>query len=359
MSPPSSGTLCDPRPQCGWSRARSPGSVDDGCAALLMLISSAVAASAQGDVRVTATEVDVSGGPLGFAAQKLRFAAQTAEPKVSSDQVVARLMLFDRNGDGKVATAELSERMQALVTRGDRGGDGTLDDSEIRAMALKPLEFVTTAKKNSQFGGYSFGDTVGLSTRTHIENTIEDLRLASPAAEEAKRVASAFADELESTALTNLRSVVAPMLTDVQLAEFERNVKNGAGGRTIRMTSNNGGVTQTFVIGADPHLLLTRYQLTPEQTKTATTAAEIFKTEQQLDDTRRSALVARVSGVLTDEEREDFSAALARRPLVKGLGAIGNFQVLREEAIRREFPGNGVPVREIGFTSVPVAPTSR
>ena len=36
-----------------------------GCAALLMLISSAVAASAQGDVRVTARTLDVSGGPLG------------------------------------------------------------------------------------------------------------------------------------------------------------------------------------------------------------------------------------------------------------------------------------------------------
>ena len=54
-----------------------------------------------------------------------------------------------------------------------------------------------TALGNLQGGGYSFGDTVGLSTRTHIENTIEDLRLAPQANQEAKRIASAFADELE------------------------------------------------------------------------------------------------------------------------------------------------------------------
>ena len=90
--------------------------------------------------------------------------------------------------------------------------------------------------------------------------------------------------------------------------------------------------------------------------KTATAAVETFKAEQQLDDARRSALVARLSDTLSNEESDNFRAALARRPLVKGLGACGTFQaVISEETTRREFPGNGAPVREIGFT--PTSPS--
>ena len=314
-----------------------------GCVALLMLISFAVAASAQGDVSVTTRTVDVSGGPFGFAAQNV-------EPKVSPDQVVARLMSFDSNRDGKVAVSELSERMQSLVARGDRGGDGALDAAEIRTLATSP-QFVQTAFRNLQGGGYGFGDTTGqLSTRTHIENTIEDLRLAPQATEEAKRIGSAFADELESTAVANLKRAVAPMLTDAQLFDFESSLKSGTGTRIIRFTTSGGTPpqTQTITVAANPTALLRRYQLTPAQLKVAEAAGETFKAEQQLDDARRSALVARVSGILTEEERDNFSAALARRPLVKGPSSFQvGFDALNEAI--REFPGNGAPVREIGF----------
>ena len=239
---------------------------------------------------------------------------------MSPDEVVARLMSFDRNGDGKVATDELSERMQGLVARADRSADGALDAAEIRSFSESP-QSLQTAFRNLQGGGYGFGDTGALSTRTHIENTIEDLRLAPQVNQEAKRIGAAFADELESTALANLKRVVAPMLTEPQLAEFERNLTN-VRNRVITMSSNGTTTTQTFAIGADPAMLLARYPLTPEQRKTATAAAETFKAEQQLDDARRSALVAQVSGILTDEESDNFRAALARRPLVKGLGAL-------------------------------------
>jgi hypothetical protein len=114
-----------------------------GCAALLLLVSSAAAASAQ-------------------------------EQVLSPDLVVARLKTFDSNGDGRVATAELSERMQVIVTRGDTSGDGALDVSELRALALRRLEFVSEALQNRHsFGGYGFGDSAGLiSTRSHIHNTL-------------------------------------------------------------------------------------------------------------------------------------------------------------------------------------------
>ncbi len=310
-------------------------------AALLILTLSATKASAQ-DVLVTAPTPKVD----ALTAHGL-LVSQISEAPVNPDQVVARLMSFDRNRDGRVAIAELSERMEGLVARADRDSDGALDASEIRALAAAPRQFVRTG------GQYGFGDTFGgQSSRNHIENTIDDLRLAPQASEEAKRVVSAFADEFEGAANANLRKALTPLLTEAQLSQFEADFKRLAASRTVQLTSSNGA-RQTIVVGSDPSFLLFRQKLSAEELKIASAAVAAFRAEQQIDDARRSALVARLSGILTDEELDNFRAALARRPLVKGLGGLGNFATIREETIRREFPGNGVPVREIGFTTGP------
>jgi len=190
---------------------------------LLVLLSCAVTASAQ----------NVSAPPI----------APKEPARMSPDDVVARLMQFDRNNDFKIAIDELPERMQTLVVRGDKSDDFMLDAKEIRRMTAfgpdMPVLF-----NSPQFGSYGFGDIFGLSSRIHIENSIDDLRLAPQAAAEAKRIAFA------------------------QVDEYERAAKGG--------------------------------------------------TEQRLTDERRAALVDRLSDVLTDEERDNLNAALARRPLVKG-----------------------------------------
>ena len=293
------------------------------CVALLLLIASAATASAQEEVVVTARAptVDVS-------VSLHRLPIQRMETRVTPDQVVARLMTFDRNGDGKVAATELSERMQAIVSRGDTSGDGALDDSEIRAFAARPLDGAT---RNLQL--YGFGDTSGsgsLSTRSHIYNTIEDLRLAPQTSEEAWRIAARFIDRLENTARVRLRTAMAPMLSGGQLDEFELNAfSQGTGGRAIRLTSPDGTSAQMVVPGLEAHILLGRYQLTAEQLKTAAAIVETFKADLKLDDARRSSLVAELTGVLTYEESDNLRAALARRPVVKTSeiagGVVGGF----------------------------------
>jgi hypothetical protein len=200
-------------------------------------------------------------------------------------------MTFDSNGDGKVATAELSERMQVIVPRGDTSGDGALDDSELRALTARRMEFVSLALQNRQsFGGYGFGDSVGLlSTRSHIQNTIDDLRLTPEANAEARRIASTFVDQLEDTARLKLRGALAPMLTEQQFVELERILMApGAGRRPIlpgeieipcgfcRVTSSDSTSAQTFAV-ATARTLLERYQLTPDQIRAATVALESFK----------------------------------------------------------------------------------
>lgn len=196
-----------------------------GIAALLMLVWSAGVAAAQ----------VISFGPVSSAQQV----------RMTADDVIARLMQFDRNRDLKLAIDELPERLQVLVVRGDRTDDLMLDAREIRGLTLAGPQ-PTILFRSPQPGIYGFGDAFGtLSSRTHIENSIDDLRLASPAASEAKRVASEFADVMEGAA------------------------------------------------HAEPGKV------------------------PQLDDARRAELVARLRGLLTEEEADNLRAALARRPLVK------------------------------------------
>ncbi len=48
--------------------------------------------------------------------------------------VIQRLTSFDVNADGRVSRDELPERMQKLMTDGDKNADATLDSDEIRTL---------------------------------------------------------------------------------------------------------------------------------------------------------------------------------------------------------------------------------
>lgn len=246
------------------------------------------------------------GGVLPVA-QRLPLASQ-----ISPEIVVARVMSFDRNQDGKVSAEELSERMRTIVARGDTGGDGALDAGEIRAVAAPG------ARKVGSVGNYNFGDLTGLPIRTRIANALKDLCLPAGVSEEAFRIGETYAGEVEDAALAKLRDVVAPMLTEAQLAEFEASVKSpGASGVMIKMLTQNGAVQEATIATAFSMLQLRRYKLSAEQQKAAMAAMSAFNADRQLDDARRSVLTTRFEGVLSDVERDDLQAALTRRPLVK------------------------------------------
>src|SRR4051794_40741049 len=54
---------------------------------------------------------------------------------VPADDLVERVMAFDKNKDGKVTREELPERMHHLIEQGDTNKDGALDRDELRALA--------------------------------------------------------------------------------------------------------------------------------------------------------------------------------------------------------------------------------
>jgi len=57
--------------------------------------------------------------------------------RLSVDDIVARIMAFDKNKDGKVTKDELPERMRHRIDLGDTNKDGALDKEEIMKFATK------------------------------------------------------------------------------------------------------------------------------------------------------------------------------------------------------------------------------
>ena len=56
--------------------------------------------------------------------------------------LVAQLMTFDKNGDGKLAREELPERMQVLMERADANKDGFVDRAELTVFAERAIRLI-------------------------------------------------------------------------------------------------------------------------------------------------------------------------------------------------------------------------
>ncbi len=53
----------------------------------------------------------------------------------NANEMVTRLMAMDANKDGKLSKDEIPERLQSMMSRGDKNEDGALDKEEIMAVA--------------------------------------------------------------------------------------------------------------------------------------------------------------------------------------------------------------------------------
>jgi hypothetical protein len=270
--------------------------------------------------------------------------------RAGADEVVARMMSFDRDSDGKVQKGELAERMQPLLARGDANRDGALDRTEIRSLANTPQAPIAVHGVGVQ-GNYSFADEVGQTSRMHIEGAIDDLRLTAATKERALVAARTYMDTLEITAAGDLMEELSPLLTSEQLAEvktlLERQPqgKNGinlvlakkepAGGSealksavlkvegreivaNIAELDNSVRLVKVFSAAMRMNLAtrVEHYDLAPAQKRQALDAVERYNARVKLRDVERSELLATMRDILGDEERDNLRAALDRRPLV-------------------------------------------
>jgi hypothetical protein len=244
-------------------------------------------------------------------------AAPAAALLLSPDAVVARVMSFDRDHDGHVTKEELPDRMHNLLPYPD---GGSLDSDTVRLRAAKAAAATTVTGRGFQgSGGYTFGDQVGFSTRSHVEGALDDLRLSASTRGEALAVIRPFMDTLEADASATLLMEMQGLLTDPQVASFRTALDRqltGRGGAAF-FKKVDGTTVQFFMGGMDLAQRVTAFGLPADQHRQALGAVERFKTQMGPGEAERTALSDQLKGILSDEERDDFRAALARRPLVK------------------------------------------
>ena len=247
--------------------------------------------------------------------------------KVSPDDVVSRLLSFDRDHDGKIAKSELAERMQPMLARADANRDGALDAAEIRAIASAPPEPVGQGRSGG--GGfpirsYGFADDTSFSSRNHIDGAIEDLKLAAGTKERALAIAKAYVDGIEAEAEADLVKDLSGVVAPEQLVALQESLE-AYPLAVLVIRSKDGTITRETVARAmniQPHINLLR--LTPDKRPLAQAAADRYTARLKMGEAERVGLVDRLEGVLDKEERADLRAALVRRPVV----ATGGLPVL-------------------------------
>jgi hypothetical protein len=244
--------------------------------------------------------------------------------------VVARLMTFDRNKDGRVTQSELPERMHSVLS-GDGSGDGALDRNEIMTAAMRGSTAAVAAgaatvpgSRAFGGGGYTFGDQVSLSTRSHVEGVLDDLRLPAATRARAHTIITPFMDRLEADASAALMQELEGLMSQRQLGSFKAMLDRQMSGRHVpHITRADGAKVAIFRMGPDLVHMINGFGLPVDHTKAALAALEAFKARIRPGDADRTVLLAELKAVLSDEEREDFGAALQRRPLVKAPGFAG------------------------------------
>ena len=246
--------------------------------------------------------------------------------KVSPDEVVSRMLTFDRDRDGKVVQSELAERMHPLMARGDANRDGALDATELRALAVAPPPppSARQGRIGGPFGGsYGFADEDSFSSRNHIEGAIDDLKLTAETREQALSIAKAYVDRIEADAEADLVKELNGVLSPDQILALQESLKTRSR-RVVRFHSPDGTTQQVVIavsIAIEPHI--NQFKLTPDKRLLAREAADRYTARVKMNEAERVALVSEMRGILNAEERDDLRAALARRPVVAKGGIAG------------------------------------
>jgi hypothetical protein len=156
-------------------------------------------------------------------------------PTVSVDDIVERIMAFDKGKKGKVTKDDLPERMQFLIELGDSNKDGALDKEEVRKLAAKlgdtPGGFGGGAVRvgfgrgpgPGGPGGFAFGGQLRLGPEA-VQGVVEDLKLSGKKKEQAMAAAKAHQEnvrKLMEQARAELLAKMKEILSDEEFKDFK------------------------------------------------------------------------------------------------------------------------------------------
>jgi hypothetical protein len=124
--------------------------------------------------------------------------------RLTADDVVERVMSFDKNKIGKITADELPERMQHLIEKGDTNKDGALDRDEIKKLAADSAKGGSSIAATPVGRGGRGGQSSPGSGLTHvaIEQAVNDLKLPEEKKETAASVIKA--QQAETRTLTTM-----------------------------------------------------------------------------------------------------------------------------------------------------------
>jgi hypothetical protein len=163
--------------------------------------------------------------------------------RVGVDDVVARVLAFDKNKDGKVAPDELPERMHDLIARGDADKDGVLDKDEVTKLASTPAGPGPDSVGFGRGGGFGIvgpgPGAPGGQFRTGpgpgaaggqarfgpgLEGVVDDLKLTGTKKEQAEAVIKAHEENvrrLMDQARTDLLRKMKEVLSAEEFQDFQ------------------------------------------------------------------------------------------------------------------------------------------
>ena len=158
--------------------------------------------------------------------------AQAAPLRV--DDVVERIMAFDKNKDGKVTKDELPQRMQHLIELGDTNKDGALDRDEITRLATRlaagpggfgvggAIRVAGPGPGPGLRGGFGVGGNVRFAP-DFIEGVVDDLKLPAGKRDEAMAAVKAHQEnvrKLMEQARAELLEKMKGILSDEEFQDF-------------------------------------------------------------------------------------------------------------------------------------------
>jgi hypothetical protein len=114
-------------------------------------------------------------------------------------------------------------------------------------LANKPPAPVTV--RGLQVGQYGFGEEV-VSSRSHIDGALDDLRLIEPTREQARSVVRTFVDALEAEAAADLLDEMRRLLTADQLADFKVALDRQGRARELKVVTTGNSTFRTMVLGS-------------------------------------------------------------------------------------------------------------
>jgi hypothetical protein len=174
--------------------------------------------------------------------------------RLGVDDVVARIMSFDKNKDGMITRDELPERMHYLITLGDSNKDGALDRDEIKKLVITlggsgpvgGFGFGGGPGKGA-VGGFATGGAVGTGPVTvgqirigpalaGVEGIVDDLKLSGKKQDEARAAVKTHQEnvrKLMDQARAELLQKMKAILSAEEFNDFKAALDRPGGGETF------------------------------------------------------------------------------------------------------------------------------